>query len=374
MKFESYPFEKLRTLLAPLTAPKERPLLELTVGEPQFETPSFIQEALAQNSALLKKYPKSAGESYLKEAQLHFIERRYNLKLELSELIPTFGTREVLFTLPQYLLFDKPSPVMAHPNPFYQIYEGAAIASRARTLYMELNASNGFTPSLTKEEMRECDLVILNSPNNPTGRTLNLEELGVWVKHALEFDFILINDECYGDIYAHTPAPSILEASAAVGNQSFKNILAINSISKRSSAPGLRSGYIAGDASILKGYGEYRTYVGCAIPLPLQKAAALAWEDGEHAEAIRSKYAQNLKLAQEILGIPVEPWSFYAWLFVGDDIAFTQKLYQEEGVVVLPGSFLGRQGAGQGYVRLALVHEPSTLQNALLKVVSCLKR
>lgn len=374
MRFEPYPFEKLRALIAPLTPPSDTSIISLTIGEPQFETPAFIQESLAQNSALLNKYPKSAGEGYLKEAQRNFIKNRYGIELEDSQIIPTLGTREVLFNLPQYLLFDTPAPTLAHPNPFYQIYEGAAIASRARTIYMELNEGNRFTPSLTIDQMRACDVVILNSPNNPTGRTLSLEELSEWVQNALKFDFILINDECYSDIYAEQKPASILEASLKAGNPSFKNILALNSISKRSSAPGLRSGFVAGDASILKGYGEYRTYAGAAIPLPLQKASALAWNDSLHAEAIRLQYARNLALAQEILQVEVEPYTFYVWLPVGDDIAFTTKLYEESGILVLPGSFLGREGSGAGYVRLALVYDTPTLQEALTKVAACLKR
>lgn len=373
MNFEPYPFAKLRTLIAPLTPPQDYPLIALTIGEPQFETPPFIQEALKKSSALLSKYPKSAGEQELKDSQKCYIQRRYNISLRDEAILPTFGTREVLFNFPQYWLFDKKNPTLAHPNPFYQIYEGAAIASRAHTIYMELTPENGFTPHLSEDEMKVCDLVILNSPNNPTGRALSLQELIQWVKWAQEFDFLLLNDECYGDIYEDTPPASILEASIKAGNIDFKNVLAVNSASKRSSAPGLRSGFIAGDASILAGYANYRTYVGVAIPLPLQKAATLAWEEESHATAIRLKYAKNLSIAREILGVEIEPYTFYVWLKVNDDMEFTKRLYEESGVLCLPGSFLGRNGAGKGYVRLALVHEESTLYEALRKVSACLK-
>ncbi|MGP1450678.1 MAG: succinyldiaminopimelate transaminase [Wolinella sp.] len=372
MNFEPYPFEKLRDLIAQLKTKENQEIISLTIGEPQFETPEFIQRALKKHTALLNKYPKSAGESCLRESQRAFVKNRYEISLHDSEIIPTFGTREVLFNLPQYLLFNKKNPTIAHPNPFYQIYEGAAIASRARTFYMDLNEENNFTPSLSKEQMKETHVVILNSPNNPTGATLSLDALVKWVEHALEFDFILINDECYGDIYEENPPYSILEACIKAGNTNFKNVLALNSISKRSSAPGLRSGFIAGDAEILKGYAKYRTYAGCAIPLPLQEAASKAWDETKESEKIRKKYAKNLALARKILGVNIEPYTFYVWLKVGDDLEFTKRLYENDGILVLPGSFLGRDGAGSGYVRLALVYEPKILKKALKKVAKCL--
>lgn len=356
VNFQPYPFERLKELITPISPKKD--VLSLTIGEPQFETPHFIQNELKDYVSELRFYPKSSGEEYLKKAQIEFVKNRFNITLDPLEIIPTFGTREVLFNFPQFFLFDKSNPIIAHPNPFYQIYEGASIATRSKTIYMNLQKSNQFKPTLTDEEKKQVDLVILNSPNNPTGATLSLDELKEWVQWALEYDFVLLNDECYSEIYQFSPPAGILEASYAVGNKSFKNILALNSISKRSSAPGLRSGFISGDANILKEYQKYRTYIGCAIPNPLQRAAAKAWQDTCVCEGIRQKYARNLEIAQEIFSdIHIEPYTFYMWLEVGDDIDFTQKLYEKEGILVLPGSFLGRNTIGKGYVRIALVYE-----------------
>lgn len=377
MKFESYPFEKLNKLLAEITPNSSKEPVLLTIGEPQFETPLFIQETLKENSALLKKYPSTAGEAQTKEAMLSFNKKRFGLELKNEELIPCFGTREVLFNFPQFLLFDLKAPVMAYTNPFYQIYEGAAIASRAEVILLNLTEHNGFKPSMSEEQLQKADLVILNFPNNPTASTLSLDELAEWVTLALKYDFVLLNDECYSEIYAHTPPPSLLEAALKVGNRSFKNTLVINSISKRSSAPGLRSGFIAGDAEILKGYLQYRTYVGCASPLPLQAAAACAWLDEAHVAASRKIYARNFEIAKEILGIAIPSASFYIWLKVGDELAFTTRLYAEHNVKVLPGSYLGREdengiNPGKGYVRIALVENEIKTRIAMEAIRACL--
>ena len=290
-----------------------------------------------------------------------------------SQIIPTFGTREVLFNFPQFLLSDKKSPVMAFTNPFYQIYEGAAIASGAKVVYLNLTKENDFKPVLDEEVLKNCDLVIINSPNNPTASVMSKDELKKWVEAALKYDFVLLNDECYSEIYDLTPPASLLEASVEVGNSEFKNILIVNSISKRSSAPGLRSGFIAGDEEILKNYMRYRTYVGCAVPLPLQMAAAKAWEDESHVVEFRDKYSKNFKLAKEILGITPPLATFYIWLEVEDDLEFTRKLYKDYNVKVLPGRFLGRDGIGKGYVRIALVYDEELTKEALFRIKECLK-
>ena len=377
MNFEPYPFEKLNTLLENITPNENYTPSVLTIGEPQFETPQFIQDALAQNAPLLRKYPKTSGEESLRKAQRTFVQKRFGVSLSNTQIIPTFGTREVLFNFPQYLLFDTKDPCIAYTNPFYQIYEGAAIASRAKSVLLNLDASNNFTPVVDEEVLSECDLVILNFPNNPTAATLSLEALGEWVKLALKHDFVLLNDECYSEIYTSKAPPSLLEASVAVGNTEFKNTLVINSISKRSSAPGLRSGFIAGDAQILEGYMSYRTYIGCASPLPLQSAAAAAWLDEEHVESARKIYQENFKLAREILAVEIPEATFYLWLHVGDALEFTKKLYQEYNVKVLPGEFLARQDSkddnpGVGYIRIALVESVTQTKDALQRIKECL--
>jgi len=373
LNFEPYPFEKLTNLLKNITPSQEFEPCVLTIGEPQFETPSFIQDELKNSSNLLNKYPKTAGESYLKEAQKSFVKKRFNVELKDSEIIPTFGTREVLFNFPQFLLFDEKNPVIAYTNPFYQIYEGAAKACRADVVYLNLTKENGFKPDINLKELKNANLVILNFPNNPTASTLSIEELGEWVKLALRYDFVLMNDECYSELYCDEKPVSLLEASLHVKNNSFKNVLVINSISKRSSAPGLRSGFIAGDESILKEYMKYRTYVGAATPLPLQRASAVAWSDEAHVEKARKVYKKNLELANEILGVKRSEATFYIWLEVEDELEFTKKLYEKKNVKVLPGSFLGRDGIGRAYVRIALVENSDKTREVLTRISDFMK-
>lgn len=368
MNFETYPFEKVNNLLKDIKANQDYLALSLTIGEPQFETPQFILDALNKNVSLLNKYPKTAGEKELREGMLTYLQKRFSLTLDNTQIIPTFGTREVLFNFPQFLLHDIENPVMVFPNPFYQIYEGAAKACRAEVIYLNLNASNNFQPIVDEVALSRADFVILNSPNNPTTSVICMDDLKKWAKLALKYDFVLLNDECYADLYLREPLPSLLNASIEIGNEDFKNILVINSISKRSSAPGLRSGFIAGDAKILKDYMTYRTYVGCASPLPLQKAAAVAWADQKHVDGFRAKYKKNFEAAKEILGIDTPEATFYIWLKVEDEIDFTIKLYQEYNLKVIPGSFLGREGEGEDHVRLALVHEIDKTREALRRV------
>lgn len=370
MQFEAYPFEKLNVLLQDITPSSDFTPIVLTIGEPQFDTPDFITHELSIHATLLNKYPKSAGEEYLKNAQINFVRKRFGVELRLNELIPTFGTREVLFNFPQYFLFDKKNPVMAYTNPFYQIYEGAAVASRAEVVHLDMHKENNFRPVVSDEVLKKCDLVIINYPNNPTSACISLDEMVDWVQKALEFNFVLINDECYSELYFDetNPPPSLLEASIKAGNPTFKNILVMNSISKRSSAPGLRSGFIAGDSEILKGYLQYRTYVGCAVSLPLQKAAAVAWNDEVHTQTFREVYKRNFELAHEILGVAIPQATFYIWLEVKNELLFTQQLFQTKNVKVLPGSFLGRNGAGVGFVRIALVENKYNTKEALVRI------
>ncbi len=373
LNFEPYPFEKLTKLLENITPSKEFEPVALTIGEPQFETPFFIQDELKNSTKLLNKYPKTSGESYLKCAQISFVKKRFGVKLQDSEIIPTFGTREVLFNFPQFLLFDIKNPVIAYTNPFYQIYEGAAKACRAKVVYLNLTKENGFKPDINLKELKNTNLVILNFPNNPTASTLSIEELGKWVKLALKYDFVLMNDECYSELYCDEKPVSLLEASLHVDNKNFKNVLVINSISKRSSAPGLRSGFIAGDEVILKEYMKYRTYVGAATPLPLQKASAAAWSDELHVEKSREVYKKNLELSCEILGVKRSNATFYVWLEVKDELEFTKGLYKSKNVKVLPGSFLGREGIGRAYVRIALVENSEKAKEVLTRISDFMK-
>ena len=368
MQFQTYPFEKLTTLLEDITPNPDLEPLTLAIGEPQFETPTFIQEALCHNSALLNKYPKTAGETLLKDAQRAFVKRRFDVDLTAAQIIPTFGTREVLFNFPQFLLFDIKEPVMAFPNPFYQIYEGAAIASRAKIIHLNLHKENGFKAPIQPEVLKTCDFVIINYPNNPTAASATIQELKAWAQAAIDYDFVLLNDECYSEIYVQEKDPSLLEAAIMIGNLEFKNIIVLNSISKRSSAPGLRSGFIAGDAKLLQDYMQYRTYVGAASPLPLQHASAAAWNDEAHVADNREKYRKNFELARDILGVDTPSSTFYIWLEVDDDIDFTKRLYHDKNLKVLPGTFLSRGEFKTKHIRIALVENEARTKEALTRI------
>ncbi len=251
----------------------------------------------------------------------------------------------------------------------YLLFEGEINSSPLNDIESP-KIENKLPEVLTEDEMKRCDLVILNYPNNPTSADISMDDLASWVKKALEFGFILVNDECYSEIYfdENDKPVSILEASIKAGNDSFKNVIAMNSISKRSSAPGLRSGIIAGDAKILKEYMKYRTYVGCAAPVPLQEAATVAWNDQAHVDQFRAIYKQNFDLAKEILGVEPPKSTFYIWLEVGDEIEFTRELYRQKNIKVLPGSFLGRNGIGKGYVRIALVENATKTKEVLIRL------
>jgi len=368
LTFETYPFEKLNNLLKEITPNSSFEPLSLTIGEPQFPTPQFILDELNKKASLLNKYPKSSGEGILRKGIQQYLNNRFKLQIDNSQIIPTFGTRETLFNFPQFLLHDIENPIMAFPNPFYQIYEGSAKASRAEVIYLNLTSENNFKPIIEEDKLSKCNLVIINTPNNPTASVILMEELKKWVELALKYDFVLLNDECYIDLYLDKPLPSLLNASVELGNIDFKNILVVNSISKRSSAPGLRSGFIAGDAHILKEYMIYRTYVGCASPLPLQYASAKAWSDQSHVDIFRKKYIKNFKIAREILGVNPPLATFYIWLKVDDEIEFTKRLYKEYNLKVLAGSFLGRDSQGSNFIRLALVYEEDKTREALHRI------
>lgn len=378
--FNPYPFERLSKLLENCTT--EVSGLNLSIGEPAFHSPKNVVKEIQDNAELIRYYPKL--DPMLAKAQIEFVMRRFNVKLHEEELVPTFGSREVLFNFVHFIFTNnickknKSIPTIAFPNPFYQIYEGAQIANHANAIYMPLIAENDFKPKLCEPDLQKVSMVILNSPNNPTGQILTKEELIEWVKLALEYDFILVNDECYSEIYMKNAPPSILEASFAVGNTAFKNVFAINSISKRLASPGLRSGFIAGDSKILQDYRIFRTYVGISMPLTLQKASITAWLENDYAEVVRVKFAKNLTLAKEIFcDINILPYTFYMWLCVAgnktskelsSDMLFTQQLYKQTGHKVLPGSYLGRDGGGIGYVRIALTHEAKIMQKTLQEI------
>ena len=384
MKFNPYPFERLRELLAGLSPGATGDDLNLSIGEPGFSAPPRVLDALKREVSSIRFYPTLLPE--LVASQLGFIKYRFGLDLDSEQLVPSFGSRELLFNFPHFLcLSRRPKAsrfVLAYPNPFYQVYEGARIATDSIPLYLPLLKENNFKPVLDSKRLASADVVILNFPNNPTGQILSLEELRCWVRLALEHDFILINDECYSEVYEGAAPPSLLEASYLEGNTDFKNIFVVNSLSKRLSAPGLRSGFIAGEASLLRSYRIFRSYIGLSLPLPLQRASIVAWEEEEYAAFIRGKFARNLALAREFFPTTtIFPYTFYLWLEVpalessplsyGE--VFARELFKRSGIRVLPGAYLGREGVGAAFVRIALTKEAELMQPALSKVAALYK-
>ena len=361
----------------------EENVFDFSLGNPNVPAPEEVKTALADIIAhtdpiALHGYTSATGAYEVRKVISDYINSRFNAGLDPDCIYMTCGAAASL-TITLNALVNTGDEVIVFA-PYFPEYKVFSSHAGARLIAVE-SLDGTFQIDFGKLEAAlspKTKAVIINSPNNPTGATLSLEELKQWVEYALEYDFLLLNDECYSEIYSISKPTSILHACLEIGNERFKNVLALNSISKRSSAPGLRSGFIAGDSNILKPYLQYRTYVGCASPLPLQYAAAFAWSEDSHTESSRAQYAKNLQLAKEILGakIPnlrVPNETFYVWLPVQNDLEWTKNLLMKENILVLPGSFLSRknnkgENPGENFVRLALVYEESILKDALLRL------
>jgi N-succinyldiaminopimelate aminotransferase len=375
-RLAAYPFERLALLKQGLTPPAGLRHIPLSIGEPKHDAPAFVVETLRGALDELGSYPATRGLPALREAAARWTERRFALPAGSVDaernVLPVNGTREALFAFVQAVVDARrpgPAPVVAMPNPGYQIYEGAALLAGAEPLYLDTTAANGFLPDLDAvpaELWQRCQLLFLCSPANPVGSVMDLG----YLRHALELaerhDFIIASDECYADLYDDeaAPPPSLLSAAAITGNGAFRRCMSFHSLSKRSSLPGLRSGFVAGDAALIKPFLLYRTYHGCAMPIPTQKASAAAWSEDGHVVVNRSlyraKYDQVLPVLQPVIEALRPAGGFYLWLPVGsDDEAFTAGLFATQNITVVPGSYLGRDaGAGNpgaGYIRLSLV-------------------
>ena len=365
---QAYPFERLRTLLAGVT-PADKELIDFSIGEPRHPAPAIVSEAIIEHLHGLAEYPKVLGDLRLRQAIADWASRRFALPAGFLDperyVIPANGSREALFSVAQVALppCQTSKPLVLLPNPFYQIYEGAALLAGAEPYYLNCDAS-GQPDFLAVEESvwARCALLYINSPHNPTGATLPLEMLGWLIRKARQHGFVLAADECYSELYPEGGAPAgILEAAAATG--SLAQVLAFHSLSKRSSIPGARSGFVAGDADILKAFVRYRTYLGAATPPFIQAAAIAAWRDEQHVQHTRADYARKFAAAHDILGalLPVETpaGGFYLWPRVGDGEAFVRALYEAEHVRCLPGAYLARNAhgvhPGKDRVRIALV-------------------
>jgi N-succinyldiaminopimelate aminotransferase len=374
-KLQTYPFEKLRDLYADSKPPADLKEIKLHIGEPQHPTPQFIKDVLTTNLTGLANYPTTNGSDALRQSIADWIARRYGIPAPdlASQVLPVTGSREALFALAQTLVEAKhKKPVVIAPNPFYQIYEGAALLAGARPFFLNNLPANDFRMDwgrVPEEIWQDCQLVYVCSPGNPTGKVMPLEDWQTLFELSDRHGFIIAADECYSEIYFDEAAPPLggLQAAQQLGRSDYKNLIMFSSLSKRSNVPGLRSGFVAGDAAILKKFWLYRTYQGCAMSPPIQAASAAAWGDEAHVRDNRrlyvEKFAQvtpliacHLKTAQPDAG-------FYLWASVAatglTDTEFARELRHQYNVTVLPGSYLARDAAGtnpgRDFIRIALV-------------------
>jgi N-succinyldiaminopimelate aminotransferase len=383
-QLQSYPFEKLRALLAGLT-PKGTPV-RLSIGEPQHATPALIRDALTRNLDGLSVYPTTAGSDRLRETIAAWFVRRYGLKRldPLTEVLPVNGTREALFAFGQAVIdASRPGPAVVSPNPFYQIYEGAAVLAGAEPLFLNQADDNGFAldlDSLSEREWDRTQLLYVCSPANPSGRVLTLDEWRALFDYSDRYGFVIASDECYSEIYDERAPLGALEAAQRLGRDGFPRLVVFNSLSKRSNAPGLRAGAVAGDRQLLKQFLLYRTYHGCAMSLAVQHASMAAWDDEAHVTENRRLYRQKfdalVPMLQGVMHAPRPEAGFYLWARVpgGDDEAFAKGLFAATHVTVLPGQYLARDAhgtnPGRGYVRMALVPELSDCVEAAQRIVA----
>src|SRR5574343_927160 len=385
-KLQPYPFERLRQLFAGVTPPQNLRPISLGIGEPRHPTPQFIKDALCSQLSGLAVYPVTAGDPPLRQAFADWIQRRYQLSVDpATQVLPINGSREALFAFAQTVLDPtQPDPVVVCPNPFYQIYEGAALLGGATPYYAPSDPARNFAvawDSVPPEVWARTQLIFVCSPGNPTGAVMPLNEWQKLFALSDQHGFVIASDECYSEIYFRDEPPlGGLEAAAKLG-RGFERLIAFTSLSKRSNVPGLRSGFVMGDAALLKQFLLYRTYHGSAMSPVVQTASIAAWGDEAHVvdnrNLYRTKFAQVTPVLAEVLDVKLPDSSFYLWAGVpagwqGDDAAFAKALYEKEHVTVLPGSYLAREvsghNPGHGRVRMALVAETAECLDAAERI------
>lgn len=370
---QPYPFEKLSLLKSQVSAPSHLAHIALSIGEPKHPPPNFAVQALSANLDSLASYPLTKGLPELRQTIANWATKRFQLKADsLSpehNVLPVAGTREALFSFTQACVSAEPEARVLMPNPFYQIYEGAALLAGAEPYFLNCTDKHGFVPdfaAVDEETWKHCQLLFICSPGNPTGAVLDVQTLQNLIALADRYDFVIASDECYSELYfdEQSPPTGILQACAQMGRHDYRRCVAFHSLSKRSNLPGLRSGFVAGDANVLQPFLHYRTYHGCALPVPTQMASIAAWHDEEHVIANRELYRQKFAAVIDILGetLPLQmpDAGFYLWAQTPiDDREFAQQLFAAQNVTVLPGQFLARSTAtgnpGQNHVRMALV-------------------
>jgi len=372
-KLQPYPFERLRTLLAGATPPAELSWIAMYIGEPRHPAPPFVIEALTHNMEGLGSYPLTAGIPKLRESIANWLTRRFKLPAGSMSpetmVLPVNGTREALFAFVQAMVDPGRQPLLVMPNPFYQIYEGAALLAGAEPYFMPNDAANSALPDLDSvpaEVWKRCQILFLCSPSNPTGAVATIEYLQHALRLAEKYDFIVASDECYSEIYFDEtrPPPGLLQAAAAAGNTSYQRCVVFHSLSKRSSVPGLRSGFVAGDARLIKPFLLYRTYHGSAMPPPAQIASIAAWDDEAHVlenrNLYRQKFAAVVPILREVMPVDMPEAAFYLWPKVDNDERFTRELFEQQHITLLPGSYIARpmpdgSNPGRDRVRISLV-------------------
>ena len=383
-----YPFERLRQLFTDIVPPAGRAPISLSIGEPRHASPAFVLAEIAASLDRLSNYPTTAGIPQLRQAIASWLQRRFELPAvdPDHQVLPVSGTREALFAFAQAVVSPGPDALVMSPNPFYQIYEGAALLAGATPHFINCTQDSGLLPdfaSVSEQQWRQCQLLYLCSPGNPTGAVLSLAQLQQLVALAREYDFVIAGDECYSEIYFDeaAPPPGLLQACAAMGDGDYRNCVVFHSLSKRSNLPGMRSGFVAGDADILRAFALYRTYHGCAMPLHHQLGSIAAWNDEAHVIAnrqlYRQKFASVLAEFDGKLAVAAPDAGFYLWpRLEASDTQFARRLYASENVIALPGSFLAREARGvnpgANHLRLALVAEPEQCVEAARRIVRCL--
>ena len=375
----SYPFDKLRNLLSKVSPDKKNnSFINLSVGEPQKNSNPEVLRILNKNKKLFSQYPPMDSIFDLTSAYKDYLSQRFNIKILSNENILNLGgTREGTFSVIQSLFnreIKSKKPYILMPNPFYQIYGGASLLAGGISKHINLNETNNFSldlDSIKESTWKKCQILVLCSPSNPAGSVMSEKEILKVIKLSRKYDFYIVSDECYVDIYRNNPPKSLIEVSfKKYGN--FKNILSLHSLSKRSNLPGFRSGMICGDKILIKNFKKYRSFHGVSIPIPIQMASCEAWRDEKFVIGNRDFYNENFYLANKILDYKQPEGAFYMWLETENGENFSKKLYKEKNIVTLPGKYLAVSKNGknpaENYVRIALVHNRKIVKEALEKI------
>ncbi|APV35689.1 succinyldiaminopimelate transaminase [Acinetobacter sp. UGAL515B_02] len=375
-----YPFEKLNALFKDIT-PADLPLIPLSIGEPKHPAPAFVKQAIVEHFNHLSTYPNSKGLPELRDSIANWLQRRFKLNQISadSQILPVTGTREGIFSFVQALINRDEAPYVVMPNPFYQIYEGAALLAGAKPYFINCTAENDYLgdfDAVPAEVWEKTALLFVCTPGNPTGAVLSKEKFKKLIELSDQYNFVIASDECYSELWFDQPPVGLLEVCAEIGRDDYKNCIVFHSLSKRSNLPGMRSGFVAGDAALLKPYLQFRTYHGAAMPVQHQLASIYAWNDEVHVEENRQQYRAKFDMFQSELGglLPLQKpdAGFYYWLQVDNDEAFAKMLMEKAHIKVLPGRYLSRDTStgnpGENHVRMALVADLAQCEQVVARL------